>query len=26
MFDTLWWLTAAALFLGCVVQTALGFG
>ncbi|WP_196157453.1 sulfite exporter TauE/SafE family protein [Reinekea sp. G2M2-21] len=26
MFDLYWWLAAGALFLGCAVQTALGFG
>ena len=26
MFDLAWWVTALALFLGCAVQTALGFG
>lgn len=26
MFDTFWWITAAMLFLGCTVQTAIGFG
>ncbi len=26
MLDTFWWITAAALFFGCAVQTALGFG
>ncbi len=26
MFDLYWWLAAGALFMGCAVQTALGFG
>lgn len=26
MFDLYWWLAAAALFFGCAIQTALGFG
>ncbi|MEJ2044940.1 MAG: sulfite exporter TauE/SafE family protein [Reinekea sp.] len=26
MFDLYWWLTALALFFGCMIQTALGFG
>ncbi len=26
MFDTIWWISASVLFIGCAVQTALGFG
>ncbi|EAR08192.1 sulfite exporter TauE/SafE family protein [Reinekea blandensis] len=26
MFDLYWWLAAAALLFGCLIQTALGFG
>jgi len=26
MFDVFWWITAIALFFGCAIQTALGFG
>lgn len=26
MLDAFWWITASVLFLGCAVQTAIGFG